>query len=529
VWYQKAAEQGDKSAQNRLGEMLLEGLGTQQKPATAVQWILKSAKAGFVPAQINLAEIYGGGIGASYDPEAALSWAKKGVGSGNSEAMLELALLEFEGIGSPPKPEEACSLWERAGERHAAVCYLLGKGRPKDPKHAARLLGETASEEARPSEEQWSLTSHLHDPSLTIADAEFLLSMIYDTGAGVDRNGRYAEALAIDAAEITKNLATYDYRAQFLLAVVNERGAGVTPDFQEAAKLLSSSAEIGHKYSQRELAALYLRGAGVRKDIDIAVHLLKEASARDDDEATTVLAEVYFGPPFREQTLAFNPDQAFVLFKKAAERDYATAEFGVGYCYAMGRGVPQDYSLASSWYRRASDHGQTTATNNLAMMYQTGQGVPKDLNQAADLLEKAANLGNPKAEVNYGMNFEYGRARPKDFGLAVYWLHKAADQGDRDAPKHLAEIYQQGGHGITKDQNQAEFWTARAAEAGKPVAKPGSGGTGQTLASLLTQTALNLQQQKLQGEALNKQAIAQALGQAAASQVTQGSGTAPQP
>jgi hypothetical protein len=46
--------------------------------------------------------------------------------------------------------------------------------------------------------------------------------------------------------------------------------------------------------------------------------------------------------------------------------------------YALGNGVPQDYTEAMKWYRLAAEQGHAKAQLNIAVMYGNGQGVPKD-------------------------------------------------------------------------------------------------------------------------------------------------------
>ena len=41
--------------------------------------------------------------------------------------------------------------------------------------------------------------------------------------------------------------------------------------------------------------------------------------------------------------------------------------------YANGRGVPQDYAAAMSWWRKAAKQGHAEAQNNLGSMYAKGQ------------------------------------------------------------------------------------------------------------------------------------------------------------
>ena len=60
-----------------------------------------------------------------------------------------------------------------------------------------------------------------------------------------------------------------------------------------------------------------------------------------------------------------------------AEQGDAEVQTGVGYMYANGLGVPQNYGQAAKWYSLAAEQGNTTAQFNLALMYHKGRGVPQ--------------------------------------------------------------------------------------------------------------------------------------------------------
>lgn len=62
-----------------------------------------------------------------------------------------------------------------------------------------------------------------------------------------------------------------------------------------------------------------------------------------------------------------------------AEKGDPQAQFNMGLLYETGRGVPQDISLAVSWYRQAAEQGLFSAQYNLAVLYRYGRGVPFDL------------------------------------------------------------------------------------------------------------------------------------------------------
>ena len=67
---------------------------------------------------------------------------------------------------------------------------------------------------------------------------------------------------------------------------------------------------------------------------------------------------------------------------KAAEQGYAQAQFNLGYAYANGKGVPEDYKEAVKWWRKSAEQGYAQAQYNLGVMYYDGEGVPEDYIQA---------------------------------------------------------------------------------------------------------------------------------------------------
>jgi TPR repeat protein len=61
-----------------------------------------------------------------------------------------------------------------------------------------------------------------------------------------------------------------------------------------------------------------------------------------------------------------------------ARRGDARAQTLLGYMFAYGRGVPQNYVESAYWYRCASEQGDATGQYMLGLMYDKGHGVPQD-------------------------------------------------------------------------------------------------------------------------------------------------------
>jgi uncharacterized protein len=63
---------------------------------------------------------------------------------------------------------------------------------------------------------------------------------------------------------------------------------------------------------------------------------------------------------------------------RQAEKGNVKAEAQLGWMFATGRGVPQDFAKAAKWYYRAAIRGYGWAQFELGMLYNKGQGVPCD-------------------------------------------------------------------------------------------------------------------------------------------------------
>ncbi|MGH6830681.1 MAG: tetratricopeptide repeat protein [Methylocella sp.] len=77
------------------------------------------------------------------------------------------------------------------------------------------------------------------------------------------------------------------------------------------------------------------------------------------------------------------------IFTDLAPLGDARAQTYLGYMFANGKGVPQNYMVAAGWYRCASQQGFPAAQYLLGLMYDKGQGVPQDYVIAYALLDLA--------------------------------------------------------------------------------------------------------------------------------------------
>ena len=84
-----------------------------------------------------------------------------------------------------------------------------------------------------------------------------------------------------------------------------------------------------------------------------------------------------------------------------AERGNPRAQAMLGFMYATGQGVPQNYNAASYWYRLSAEQGDTTAQYLLGLAYDKGQGVPLDEVAAYKWLNLAASRAPKRVRDDY--------------------------------------------------------------------------------------------------------------------------------
>lgn len=171
---------------------------------------------------------------------------------------------------------------------------------------------------------------------------------------------------------------------------------------------------------------------------------------------------------FYSQMAAPDDVKVFYWYHKAAEQAEAVpstskdifengsaAQCCLADMYERGVGVLQNDALALDWYKKSASKGNYLAQYRLGMRYKMGQGVAKDRVQARFWLKKSASDG-------------YGDAR------RVLWSFpnfEGAEQGDKDAQYELAQMYEQGGRGVEKDDDRARHWHKQSAAQGNACAQ----------------------------------------------------------
>ncbi|MEZ5895396.1 MAG: tetratricopeptide repeat protein [Parvularculaceae bacterium] len=94
--------------------------------------------------------------------------------------------------------------------------------------------------------------------------------------------------------------------------------------------------------------------------------------------------------------------EAVRLWREAAEKGNATAQYNLGWAYENGRGVEQSDVEAVRWYRQAAEQDYADAQYALGWMYENGRGVERNLDTAIRWYRKADANGNKDAQAALG-------------------------------------------------------------------------------------------------------------------------------
>lgn len=192
LWFERAALQGNRYAQEKLGDLYEAGIGVKKNLVLAFDWRLKAAEQGSLQAQIKVSAMLQSGEGTPRDEEKAHAWLEHAATEGSAEAQ-----------------------------------YLLGKtmhGHPDAVKHRAEA--RTWLEKA--ARQGYDKAAHL-------------LSLIESIGYAAEEDWHHR------MPELTQLAHDGDAEAQYQLAQRYEHGlAGVHKDMTEALHWYRESARNGH-------------------------------------------------------------------------------------------------------------------------------------------------------------------------------------------------------------------------------------------------------------------------------------------
>jgi len=333
AWYRKAAEQGYKDAQGKLGLCYSMGEGVEQNSKEAIKWFeqadmkglaadeevkthIAEAENGSPELQTKVGGIYERGYVVKRDYAEALRWNRKAAEKGYAEAQLLVGNSYARGEGVQKDLKEAVKWYRRAAEQgnegaqsKLGQCYAEGEGVAQDSKEAIKWFDKAG-----------------------------------------DHERLFCETAKLDRAAAENG----DVKAMCRLGLYFQHGVGVAFNPSESFKWYLKAAEKGDSLAQRMTGGFYETGFGV----------------------------------------GTNQTEATRWIRKAADQGETTAQNYLGYIYTIGKGVDKDPVVGVSWYRQAAQQGDAEGQARIGSCYLAGTGVAKNYVEAYKWFSLSAAQGS---------------------------------------------------------------------------------------------------------------------------------------
>jgi len=169
-------------------------------------------------------------------------------------------------------------------------------------------------------------------------------------------------------------------------------------------------------------------------------------------------------------TLGQNPQMSPEVLKKmkvisrfketlpVADSGDAQAQYDVAVMYETGDGTKIDKKQALKWLLKAAEQGHAESRFKLGWMYANGIIVRQDYFMAAKYYRLAATFNNHiEAQFRLGELHFNGRGVDHDYGKAIKYYTQAAGKGHAASQYILSSMYLEG-WGVKRDLVTAYVW-----------------------------------------------------------------------
>lgn len=160
------------------------------------------------------------------------------------------------------------------------------------------------------------------------------------------------------------------------------------------------------------LALLYLKGEnGIEKDLEKVKSYLTPCVEVEDEKALLLMGRIFMLQEDNE-----SHEKAFRFLKKAARQGNDIAMTDLATLYKYGKGTPQKFTKARSWYKKAYELGNNKAAYSLGYMHLKGFGdLDQNYTKAVRWFERS---NYSMAQYWLGVCYYYGYGVPKDLEKA---------------------------------------------------------------------------------------------------------------
>jgi|GEM_PF-1791016 len=149
--------------------------------------------------------------------------------------------------------------------------------------------------------------------------------------------------------------------------------------------------------------------------------------------------------------------ETFEETKAKAEKGDAVAQYNLGACYILSKGVKMDKAESFKWFRKSADQGYADAQLYVGVCYENGSsGVATNKAEAVNWYRKSAEQGNAMAQMALGTCYVLGKGVKKDEAEALKWLRKAAASSDATASSSAKDYIREIKSLMAEDEQLAE-------------------------------------------------------------------------
>jgi len=357
-----AAEQADPESQYILGQIYLNGNGTNPDYGIALKWFEKAAQKNHAAANLEMGKAFATGIISPIHYLKSYEYFKRAALQNNHEAQFLLALSYQNGFGVPMNYEQANIWFQKANLNGFPVTEYIDI-----PVRKASIQDSS-------------------NPTVPSGHDIYLQAMAYNAW-DKQQEAQKIQGL-IQAANLNHPQALYQLGLHYF------QGRAVAQDDAKAYGYLIQSAKASYQPAQSLLAWMNALGLGVTKNLIQAANWFIQSN--QDTYQTLVLqntpnrTQIQKNEDINPSSVTKSRDQSNIAaIKKSAHEGNDKAQAQIGYLYYQGKGVPQNLVEAYAWLNLAAKSGseQALAQRETIASKMTTTQVTKAQNRSLALFE----------------------------------------------------------------------------------------------------------------------------------------------
>jgi len=232
---------------------------------------------------------------------------------------------------------------------------------------------------------------------------------------------------------------------------------------QKAFEQNLAQAQQGNAPAQMQIAAAYLMGNPIPKDISQAVNWYLRAAAQGYAPAAYELGQLYLAGEDVERDIP----SGISYLKLAAEKEFAPAQYALGRLYQTGaEGLPEKLGQAAFLWMQAAKQGNEDAQAALDTLKAENPELFAQVTTLFEKTEKISKEPDGQTLMELAQAYAKGDILEQNAPLALSLYQQAAAQGNAAAPYELYLLYLQTDGPVAQDEEKALTYLEQAAGGG---------------------------------------------------------------